>query len=811
MTSQPAPLHPDQRARPGPVDDLAFRSTAELTDLDGLLGQDRAVDALRFGIDIRQSGYNLFVLGPPGVGKHSLVRQYLREQARGQPAARDWVYVANFREPAKPRAIALAAGQGRVLRQDMQQLIEDLSTAIPSAFETEQYQRRYQALQDELRDKSRQAFEALSKEAMDNDIVILRGADQISFVPARNGQPLTEEQYQALDEAERGRIEAIVKDLEDRLRQFFTQRQQWQEELREKLRTLNREVGMFAVGHLIEALRQKYRDVAEVAEYLTEVQEDVIDNLQLFFPEAPSSLFESSRDKPYFRNYQVNVLVDNSRCEGAPVVYEDLPRHTNLVGRIEYIPQMGTLVTDYLMIRPGALHKANGGYLILDARQVLEQPHAWESLKRALKSRRINIESLGEIYNLISTVSLEPEPVPLDVKVVLVGDRTLYYLLGSLDPDFNGQFKVMADFEETLPRTPEHHQLYARLIATLVRRDGLLDFDRAAVARVIDHSIRLAEDNEKLSLHILPVADLLREADYWTRQAGGKQVDAAAVQTAIDKQIYRADRIYRQHLEEYRRGSLLLDTSGEVVGQVNGLFVIELGNFSFGQPARITAAARLGDGEVVDIEREVELGGSIHSKGVYILSGYLGARYSRNRPLSLVASLTLEQSYSQVEGDSASVGELCALLSVLANLPVRQALAITGSVNQHGQVQPIGGVNEKIEGFFDVCREKGLTGEQGVLIPATNVSNLMLRQEVVDAVAAGQFHIWPVSHVDEAIALLTGVAAGEADAEGRFPADSVNGRVDARLQELAEIRHEFSKGGEELHEHHHDHHDRHGH
>ena len=750
---------------------------------------------------IKQEGFNLFVLGPPGVGKHTLIRQYLEQQSKQAPTPPDWVYVSNFNDTQKPRAIDLPPGRGTKLKEDMQQLINDLRTAIPSAFDTEQYQHRHQQLQDALQEKTSQAFENLTEEALKNNVFVLRGEDQITFVPARDGKPMTQDEYDSLDSKERKRLDEVIKELEEKLRQFFKQRQQWQAELRESLRTLNREVGIFAAGHLIEELRNKYTEVEEVAEYLREVQEDVIENLHMFFPERPGSIFERTREEPYFRNYQVNVLVANEPDSGAPVVFEDAPRYQNLVGRIEHISQMGTLITDYMLIKPGALHKANGGYLILDALKLLQQPYAWEGLKRALSAKRVKIQSLGEIYSLISTVSLEPEPIPLDAKVVLVGERILYYLLTEYDPEFAELFKVAADFEDTIERNTEHNELYAQLIANLVQRNNLLPFERAAVERVIEHSSRMAEDVEKLSMHILNVADLLREADYWARQEGETNlVSRQAVQMAIDKQIYRSDRIRQRYLEEYRRGTLLLDTSGEAIGQVNGLVVIQLNNISFGHPSRITATARLGEGEVVDIEREVELGGAIHSKGVFILSAFVAARYAHNKPLSLAATLVFEQSYSAVEGDSASVGELCALLSALGQVPIRQNLAITGSVNQHGQVQPIGGVNEKIEGFYDVCREKGISGEQGVIIPQSNVSHLMLRQDVVDAVQAGKFQIYPVTTVDEAITLLTGLEAGEADDKGEFPIDTLNGRVDARLRYFAELRHEFAKAGEEHHE-----------
>ena len=797
----PKALPPEKLYTVCDLGQFKFKSTDELQAFEGILGQARAIEALQFGVGIKQQGYNLFVLGPSGVGKHSLIRQYLDQQSKQAATPCDWVYVANFNDAQKPRAIELPAGRGTELKQDMQQLIDDLRSAIPGAFDTEQYQRRHQKLQDELQNKVREAFEKLTEEALGHNVIVLRGEEQITFVPAREGKPMTQEEYDALEDKERDRLDVVIKQLEENLRQFFKQRQQWQAELRENLKTLNREVGMFAVGHLIEELRNKYSEVQEVAEYLDEVQEDVIEHLHAFFPEQPAvALFEKNREEPYFRNYQVNVLVANTPDSGAPVVFEDAPRYQNLVGRIEHISQMGTLVTDYMLIKPGALHKANGGYLIIDALKILQQPYAWEGLKQALSARYIRIQALGEIYSLISTVSLEPEEIPLDIKVVLVGERILYYLLTEYDPEFAELFKVGADFEDTIDRNTEHYQFYAQLIAALIKRDELLPFERAAVERVIEHSSRMAEDVEKLSMHILSVADLLREADYWARQEKAKHVSREVVQIAIDKQIYRSDRIRQRYLEEFRRGTLLLDTSGETIGQVNGLVVIQLNNIAFGHPSRITATARLGEGEVVDIEREVELGGAIHSKGVFILSAFLAARYAHNKPLSLAATLVFEQSYSGVEGDSASVGELCALLSALAQVPIRQNFAITGSVNQHGQVQPIGGVNEKIEGFFDVCRAKGFSGDQGVIIPQSNISHLMLRQDVVEAVRKGEFQIYPVASVDEAVSLLTGMEAGELDENGEFPAETFNGKVDARLREFAELRHEFAKGGEEHHE-----------
>jgi lon-related putative ATP-dependent protease len=556
---------------------------------------------------------------------------------------------------------------------------------------------------------------------------------------------------------------------------------------------------MSAVGQLIDELKKEYAALPKVVNHLEAVQQAVIDNADDFRrqEEGPELAILGiplgrAAGASALRRYQVNVLIDHSDAKGVPVVYEDSPSHQSLVGRIEHMPQMGALVTDFTLIKPGALHRANGGYLILDARKVLMQPYAWEGLKRALSSREARIESLGQALSLVSTVSLEPEPVPLNLKVVLLGERLLYYLLNYFDPDFGDLFKVAADFEDSMWRTGESEALYVRLIATIARREGLLALDRNACARLIEQGARMAADAGRISVRLRDIADQLREADYWARQAGRGVVTAEDVQHALDARIRRADRLRERLQDEIQRGTLLIDTEGERVGQVNGLSVVALDDFEFGHPSRITASVRLGKGEVLDIQREVKLGGPLHSKGVLILSGFLGGRYAPDRPLSLSASLVFEQTYGEVEGDSASSAELYALMSALADAPVRQSLAVTGSVNQHGEIQAIGGVNEKIEGFFDVCRRRGLTGDQGVLIPATNVRHLMLRDDVVEAVAQGKFHVYPVRTVDEGIALLTGMPAGERDDNGLYPEGTINQRVEVRLLVLAEQARAFA-------------------
>jgi lon-related putative ATP-dependent protease len=781
---------------------LDFETTADLEDLAEVLGQSRAAEAMRFGMGIEQEGYNIFALGPASTGKRALVREFFQRQAATESVPSDWCYVNNFEDRHEPRAIRLPAGKGVEFRDDMDQAIEQVRTALAAAFESEEYQARRQEITEEFRERQSQAFEGLQELAQEKGFTVLRTPAGLVFAPVRDGEVLPPEEVQKLPEEERKGLETKAEDLQEELQKILLQMPIWQRELQERVSGLAREMSGFAVGDLINDLRQKYTDYPQLVEHLNAVQEDVVENAREFLtpepdPSDPMSALRQAmqrvREGPeVLRRYGVNVLVDHSTSEGAPVFYEDNPTYQNLIGRVEHMAQMGALVTDFNLIKPGALHRANGGYLILDARQVLLQPYSWEGLKRVLQSRQIRIESVGQMLSLISTVSLEPEPIPCDVKVALLGDRLLYYMLWQLDPDFADLFKVAADFEEHMDRNSENQLLYAQLIGTLARKEDLRALDRAAVARLIEHSARMVGDAEKLSTQMRDITDLLREADYWAGQAENGVITAADVQQAIDAQIRRADRLREQLQEQILRGTVLIDTESERMGQVNGLSVIGLGNFSFGRPSRITARIRLGKGDVVDIEREVELGGPIHSKGVLILSGFLGARYAAERPLSLSASLVFEQSYGGVEGDSASSAELYALLSAIAQVPIKQSLAVTGSVNQHGQVQAIGGVNEKIEGFFDLCKSRGLTGEQAVLIPASNVKHLMLRQDVVEAADAAQFHIYPVETIDQGIEILTGVPAGERDEEGNYPQGTINYLVEARLAELTEQRLKFT-------------------
>lgn len=777
------PLEPEKYYRKCAVDSLSFDTTAELEHLDEFIGQARALGAIEFGSGVRHEGYNLFVLGPHGSGKRAMVTQFLEKKALNEPEPWDWCYINNFDKAHKPLALKLPHGLGEKFAAAMEQLVEELRTAIPAAFDADDYRNKAEAIQNEFNRRQEDAFKNMGKQAENQNVALLRTPEGFAFAPMSKDAVIPPEEYEKLDEEEKQRIEKVIQLLQEDLQKVVRQIPKWRKENREKIKELNRETTKLAVDHLIEDLRAKYADFADVLRYLDAVSDDVIENAKDFLKteEKGNALILSMMERPTFERYQVNVLGNHHDARGAPIVFEDNPSYSNLVGRVEHVAQLGALVTNFTLIKPGALHKANGGYLLLNVLKVLTQPYAWEGLKRALNSREIRIESLGQMLSLVSTVSLEPEPIPLDVKVVLFGDRLFYYLLNAYDPEFGTLFKVAADFEDRVERNADNDLLYARLIATIAGKESLLPFTREAVGRVIEYCSRVSGDAERLATHIQSVADLLCEADFWAKSAKQDTVALENVEHAIDAQIHRADRLKSRVHEEILRGTIMIDTDGEVVAQVNALSVIQLGNFAFGQPTRITATARVGDGELVNIEREAKLSGAIHSKGVLILSSFLASRYAKNQPFSLAASLVFEQSYGMVDGDSASLAELCALLSELSSSPIRQSLAMTGSVNQFGQVQPIGGVNEKIEGFFDICAARGLNGKHGVLIPAQNVKHLMLKKEVVLAAEQGKFHIWPVETVDQAMEVLTGMEA-----------PGINSKVEARLIELTNIRKAFA-------------------
>ncbi|UCG25368.1 MAG: AAA family ATPase [Chloroflexota bacterium] len=801
------PLDATVLCRPCDPDRFSFNTTAELEDLEEVIGQERAVEAIRFGIGIQRQGYNLFALGPNGTGKYTSVHRSLSDRAISEPVPADWCYVYNFDQPHSPKALRLPAGQGVLLLQGMEQMVDELFAIIAAAYEGEEYQTQRRAIEAEVQNRQESALEDIRVEAEANEIALIRTPAGLAFAPLRDKQVIKPEEFMELPEERRKEIESQIEDLQQKLQSVIRQVPDWIREGRRRVRELNEEVAVFTVSPLFDEIKANFDGLPHVLAYLEAVQADVVKHNHMFVDSgedgdssldpADAGVVTTSPKKNFANRYRVNVIVDHGESEGAPVIYEQNPTYTNLIGRLEHVAQMGALLTDFTLIKPGALHQANGGYLILDARKVILQPFAWEGLKQALRAEEIRIESPGQAYGLVSTVALEPQPVPLDVKVILLGERLLYYLLHQHDPDFGELFKVAADFEDQMDRSDDNDLAYARLISTLARKESLRHFDRPAVAKVIERSARLAGDSERLSTHMQSVADLLREADYWAGEADAEIVSGAHVQQAIEAQTRRAGRVQEQMQEAILRETIFVDTAGEKTGQINGLSVLMLGNYAFGRPNRITARVRMGKGEVIDIERQVELGGPLHSKGVLILSSYLGSRYAASRPLSLSASLVFEQSYGGVDGDSASSAELYALLSALAEAPIKQSLAVTGSVNQHGQVQAIGGVNEKIEGFYDICLSRGLSGDQGVLVPAANVKHLMLRQDVVDAVAEGDFNIYPIETIEQGIEVLTGVPAGEMDDDGSFPNGTINRLVVDRLDSMAETQRAFNRPPEQ--------------
>lgn len=799
MTTRHA-LDPDSLRLRCDKDLLDFDTTLDLDPLDETVGQQRALEALDFGINIQHEGYNLYAIGQPGVGKHTVVQETLEKQAATQQTPADWCYINNFDNPQKPLALRMSAGMAGGFKRDMEDLVHNLRTAIPASFESEVYRSRINEIEEEYKQGQEDVFAEVQKEAQDQGMAILHTPHGFGVAPLKKGEVISPEEFNGLPEEEKKHIERTTDKLKEKLTRILMKAPERERERKAKGEKLNREFALGAIRRPLEDLREKYSGLSEIVDYLGHVQTDVLEHLIEFGNRATAQANPLGLPSPpsqFLRRYQVNLMVDQSQAKGVPVVFEDSPSFPNLSGRVEYTSQLGALVTDFTQIRPGALHCANGGYLIIEVRKLLMEPYAWQGLKRALSSRKITLESLGQMLGLVSTASLEPQPIPLDIKVILLGDHLLYYLLCALEPEFKDLFKVAAEFEDEIDRSKENIALYARLIATLVKRRRLLAFSRDAVASVIDHSARLAGDAEKLSVHMRRVVDLVTESDYWAKRAGKEVIEAEHVNTAVDRKIYRLDSIREKIYESIQRGTLMISTQGEQIGQINGLSVLQTGDFSFGQPSRITATVRLGKGDVIDIQREVELGGAIHSKGVLILSSFMGARYASHMPLSLLANLAFEQTYGMIDGDSASVAELCALLSALAQVPIKQSLALTGSINQHGQVQAIGGVNEKIEAFFDICKARGLTGDQGVLIPSSNIKHLMLREDVVAAAAAGQFSVYAIDTVDQALELLTDLPAGELDAQGKFSPGSLNAKVQDRFLELIKLQKSFAASGKE--------------
>ena len=784
-----------------------FTTTAELEERMSALGQDRAISAVELGINIKSKGYNLFCLGPEGTGKASLVKRILEEEAKKRPTPKDWAYVYNFEEPHKPHSISFPAGQATEFAKDIDCLIDDFSVAIPAVVESDEYKAAVSIIQEKYKHKKDEYLRLLQKKAKGKSVSLLHMQVGLVVAPMKNGEVLSPEAFDELPEEEKKELLNDLNLMQEEIEKAAKDLPEWEEKQRKEHNVLREKFIKMAVKNPVDSLRQKYKGNKEVNEFLKNIQNHIIDNIDEFLPadnnvaapangedDALTSLLTkmNKQEEDKFAKFKVNVIIKNEPDSGAPIIHLDHPTQGNLVGRVERIQQYGALLTDFTLIKSGALHKANGGFLLIDARKLLLQPYAWDSLKRALASKSVKIETPGDETSF-TTISLDPEPIPLDVKIILLGDEDLYDLLSERDPDFSDYFKVEADFGTIMDRTEENEVEYAKLIGSLSNKKKLRTLNRQAVARIIEYSSRLADDSKKLTAHIASIGDLLREADYWARESNSKQIGKKHIDQAVSAQIYRSDRVKQAMLEQIDDGTILMDTTGSKVGQINGLVVYNFSRFSFGKPARITVQARIGTGEFINIERETNMSGPIHTKGVLILQSLISNRFAKYSPLSLSASIVFEQSYGGVDGDSASSTEYYCLLSAIANLPIKQNIAVTGSINQFGDIQPIGGVNEKIEGFFDVCQHRGLTGDQGVIIPRTNVSNLMLREDVVAAVREGKFHIYAIDNVDDGIEILTGIKAGKANEKGEFPKGSVNYMVKQSLDNYYKLHAKYAK------------------
>jgi predicted ATP-dependent protease len=796
-------LGPDELRRVVDPEALGFRTTEEIRPHEGIIGQTRAVSSLRFGLGIRDGGFNVYVAGPPGIGKMTAIQSFLAEEAKRRPAAHDWCYVHNFEDPYRPRVLSLKAGDGRKLKRDLDELVAHLRREIQKAFESEDYGAKRDEIVKAL-DKSRsEILESLRAEVTQGGFSLESTPFGIALIPMLGGRPLSEEEFGDLPEPAREDLERRRETLQAKLKVAMRQLRDLARAAQEKLHELGGRIALYLVGGLIEDLIERYKELPGVVAHLKAVERDIVENIDSFRSEPSGEegpagsvalLSRRLREAP-LRKYEVNVLVDNGRLKGAPVVVELNPSYGNLFGRVEKEVELGALVTDFTMIKPGSLHRANGGFLVLPVEDVLRDYWCWDGLKRALRAREIQIEEPGERLGITSTRSLRPEPLPLDLKLLLVGRPLYYRLLHAYDEGFPELFKVSADFDTTVDRGEPETREFLSFLCGFGRTEGMRPIECGAAAKLLEHASRLAEDREKLTTRLGALADVIREAHYWAQQEDSPGIAAKHVTKALAEKVYRSGLVRERIQEMIERGFLLIATEGRCVGQANGLSVISLGDVTFGRPSRITASATPGRDGVVDIEREVALGGPIHAKGVMILSGYLARRFARERPLTLAARLVFEQSYEGVEGDSASSTELYALLSALSGLPIDQGIAVTGSVNQQGEVQAIGGVNEKIEGFFDVCSARGLNGKQGVMVPRSNIVNLMLREDVVEAVRGGRFHVWAVDTVDDGIEVLTGTKAGEADADGRFPEGTVNGLTERTLRRFAESFRDFAAGG----------------
>ena len=768
---------------------FVFDTTESLQELaidEQGLGQQRASEAFDVGLNIKSDGYNVYAMGTNITSRQTQIKHLIKRYAREGAPLLDWCYVHNFSQANKPTALSFPAGEGQPFKREVHQLVEDLHTTLPSAFESKGYQVHRQLVEQEFQERQTENMANFRKEASERNVILLTTPTGFIFAPqGKDGERLNAKEFEKLPEKEKEDIEDSIRELQQRLQETIAQFPFWQKEMIQKIKDLDQELTSSVIENMIRELKQRYENMPKVAAYLESLSADVVENVTDFLISPEEVAANLMAEPPNFTRYKVNLFIQHNDTETAPIIYDDNPTQPNLVGSIEHQVKLGALSTNFTLLQPGSLHRSSGGYLILQVEKLLTKPYAWESLKRVLSAKQVKMEPLEKSFGYVSTTLLEPEPIPIDVKVILIGEHRTYYLLSQYDPEFRHLFRVIADFEERATRSDENHLLFARMLANMIKIEALKPFDKTAVARMVEYASRIEGDQQKMSLDRDAIRNILIEADYQAHKDGITIVGEKQVEDAIQCQIHRHDRIRDRSYEQIFSETILVDTEGEKIGQINGLAVYALNDFSFGRPSRITALVRVGSAGIVDIERQVELGGPTHSKGVLILSNLLATRYTKDTPLSLSASLVFEQSYGGVDGDSASSTELYALLSALAEAPIKQSFAVTGSVNQLGQVQAIGGVNEKIEGFFDICKKRGLTGDQGVLIPSANEIHLMLRKDVIQAVEDQKFRIFSVSHIDQGIEILTGMSAGQPDQYGVFPEGSLNAKVALKLAKFA--------------------------
>ncbi|MCX4025673.1 AAA family ATPase [Endozoicomonas sp. SM1973] len=768
--------------------DFPFATTDKLKPYYGILGQDRAVTALQFGVAMQQSGYHMYVMGRPGSGRNSYVKAFLDKEAKRQTTPHDYLYVNNYRLTREPFVLALPAGMANIFRDDFEQLLDNLLATFPAAFEHPSYQQQKARVEQEFNQQYDRAIDTVEKAALKHSIALFKDTNTISFTPVKGGKMMDEAEFASLPDDEREAFHQHISHLEILLNEALVGLPQWKRESSDKMRKLNRQTINRAIAPLFRPLHDKYKGMAKIQDFLQATKEQLHKTvIELLVEESEEAREDAEKKEALTSEFAPNLVVARDKTAGAPVIHESHPSYRNLFGRVEYSSDLGTLVTNFRHICPGSLHQANGGYLIIDADKLLTEPHVWDALKRALKEEEIRLESLVSELGLVNTISLNPQPIPLKVKIVLIGDRETYHLLQAYDSDFHKLFKVTVDFDDEILLNEETKDGFARLMQTYVEKNLFKPLTSAAVARLIEHSLRLAENKSKLSASFRDMFDLVSEANCLRRMARDKLIEVEHIERALHGQEWRTNRLSSEIMDDMLDNTILIDTQGEYVGKINGLTVLDLGNNCIGTPSRISATVFPGTAGIVDIEREAELGQAIHSKGVMILSGYLGQKYAQDFPLNLTANIALEQSYGKVDGDSASLAELCCLISAITQIPLSQSLALTGSINQYGEVQAVGGINEKIEGFFKLCEKRGLTGNQGVIIPAANVKNLMLNQPVVEAVTADKFAIYAINKVDQALELLTHRPVGELDENHQYPTNSINGIAITKLKKLAEL------------------------